>query len=83
MPTSLTNHSKVLRWLSRHSRFVFHFTPTSCSWLNAVGTFFSRLTRRRLGCFAAGRHRSLSIGHLEKPLAGVRPWGRTGRELGN
>ena len=41
-------HPKVLRWLGRHSRFVFHFTPTSCSWLNAVETFFSRLTRRRL-----------------------------------
>ena len=41
-------HPKVLRWLSRHPRFVFHFTPTSCSWLNAVETFFSRLTRRRL-----------------------------------
>jgi hypothetical protein len=38
----------VLRWLSRHPRFVFHFTPTSCSWLNAVETFLSRLTRRRL-----------------------------------
>jgi transposase len=41
-------HPKALRWLSRHPRFVFHFTPTSCSWLNAVETFFSRLTRRRL-----------------------------------
>jgi transposase len=41
-------HAKVLRWLRRHPRFVFHFTPTSCSWLNAVETFFSRLTRRRL-----------------------------------
>src|SRR5258707_4637122 len=29
-------------------RFVFHFTPKSCSWLNAVETLFSRLTRRRL-----------------------------------
>ena len=28
-------HPKVLRWLGRHPRFVFHFTPTSCSWLNA------------------------------------------------
>ena len=26
----------------------FHFTPTSASWLNAVETFFSKLTRRRL-----------------------------------
>jgi transposase len=41
-------HPKVLRWLGRHPRFVFHFTPTSCSWPNAVETFFSRLTRRRL-----------------------------------
>jgi transposase len=41
-------HPKVLRWLSRHPRFVFHFTPTSCSWLNAVETVFSRLSRRRL-----------------------------------
>ena len=28
--------------------WIFHFTPTSCSWLNAVETFFARLTRRRL-----------------------------------
>ena len=41
-------HPKVQRGLGRHPRFVFHFTPTSCSWLNAVETFFSRLTRRRL-----------------------------------
>jgi transposase len=41
-------HPKVLRWLGRHPRFVFHFTPTTCSWLNAIETFFSRLTRRRL-----------------------------------
>ena len=38
----------MLRWLARHPRFVFHFTPTSGSWLNAVETFFSALTRRRL-----------------------------------
>ena len=41
-------HPKVLRWLTRHPRFVFHFTPTSGSWLNAVETFFSALARRRL-----------------------------------
>jgi hypothetical protein len=27
---------------------VFHFTPTSGSWLNAVENFFSVLTRRRI-----------------------------------
>jgi len=41
-------HPKVRDWLARHPRFVFHFTPTSCSWLNAVETFFAKLTKRRL-----------------------------------
>ena len=27
---------KVRAWLARHPRWTFHFTPTSCSWLNAV-----------------------------------------------
>jgi transposase len=41
-------HPKVKAWLGRHPRFVFHFTPKSCSWLNAVEGFFSKLTRQRL-----------------------------------
>jgi transposase len=41
-------HPKVRAWLARHPRWTFHFTPTSASWLNAVETFFSALTRRRL-----------------------------------
>ena len=41
-------HPKVRAWLSRHPRWTFHFTPTSGSWLNAVETFFSAITRRRL-----------------------------------
>jgi hypothetical protein len=41
-------HPKVLAWLARHPRFVFHFTPTSASWLNAVEGLFAKLTNRRL-----------------------------------
>ena len=41
-------HPKVRAWLDRHQRFTFHFTPTSCSWLNAVEGFFAKLTKRRL-----------------------------------
>jgi transposase len=41
-------HPKVRAWLARHPRWTFHFTPTSGSWLNAIETFFSTLTRRRL-----------------------------------
>jgi len=41
-------HPKVREWLVRHPRFVFHFTPTSASWLNAVEGFFAILAKRRL-----------------------------------
>ena len=41
-------HPKVRAWLARHPRWTFHFTPTSCSWANAVESFFAALTRRRL-----------------------------------
>src|SRR5438128_12006361 len=41
-------HAKVRAWLDRHPRFVFHYTPTSASWLTAVEGFFAKLTKRRL-----------------------------------
>jgi transposase len=41
-------HPKVNAWLARHPRFTFHFTPTSCSWANAIEGWFAKLTRRRL-----------------------------------
>ena len=41
-------HPKVKDWLAEHPRWVFHFTPTSASWINAVEGFFSIITRRRI-----------------------------------
>jgi transposase len=41
-------HEKVKRWLARHPRVHFHFTPTSASWLNLVERFFGELTERQL-----------------------------------
>ncbi len=41
-------HPKVTAWLQRHQHFTFHFTPTSCSWANAVEGLFAKLTRQRL-----------------------------------
>jgi transposase len=41
-------HPKVLAWLARHPNWTFHFTPTGASWLNAVETVFSSLTRSRI-----------------------------------
>jgi transposase len=39
---------EVRRWLARHPRWTFYFTPTSSSWLNAVEGFFAKLFKRRL-----------------------------------
>ena len=41
-------HPKVFEWIEKHPWFVFHFTPTSASWVNAVEAFFAKLTKKRL-----------------------------------
>lgn len=41
-------HPKVKSWLKRHTRFHFHFTPTSGSWLNLVERWFRDLTQKRI-----------------------------------
>src|SRR6201997_356427 len=41
-------HPDVMQWLDKHRRFVFYFTPTSASWLNAIEGFFAKLTKKRL-----------------------------------
>ena len=38
----------IKRWLARHPRFHFHFTPTSSSWLNLVERWFAEITRQRI-----------------------------------
>jgi transposase len=45
---SAHKHPKMSQWLDRHPRFAFHFTPTSCSWLNAVEGFFANFAKERL-----------------------------------
>jgi len=43
------HHGKaVQRWLAQHPRFVPHFTPVHCSWMNQVEQWFSILQRKRL-----------------------------------
>jgi transposase len=41
-------HPKVIAWLQRHPRWIFHFTATSASRLNAVEGFFAKLAKQRL-----------------------------------
>ena len=47
---NLSTHKTPLvhRWLLRHRRFHFHFTPTYGSWMNLVERWFSALTTKKL-----------------------------------
>src|SRR5205823_3323803 len=47
----------VQRWLLRHPRVQFHFTPTYASWLNLVERFFGLLTEKAL---KRGSHTSIA-----------------------
>jgi transposase len=46
----------IQRWLVRHPRFTFHFTPTYSSWLNLVERWFAELTTKWI---KRGAHRSV------------------------
>lgn len=35
-------------WLAKHPRFMFHFPPVHCSWMNQVEQWFSIVQRKRL-----------------------------------
>ena len=39
---------EVKAWLKKHSRFVIHYVPTSCSWLNLIERWFAELTNKRI-----------------------------------
>jgi transposase len=41
-------HDDVVRWLKKHRRFTFHYTPTSSSWLNLVERWFREITDKRI-----------------------------------
>ena len=46
----------IQRWLLRHPRFEFHFTPTSSSWMNLVERWFAEITNKWI---RRGTHRSV------------------------
>jgi len=56
----------IQRWLKRHPRFTFHFTPTYSSWLNLVERWFAELTTKWL---RRGTHRS-----VRELIASIRTW---------
>jgi transposase len=44
---SVHHGKEVKKWLEKHPRFQFHFTPVHCSWINQVEQWFSILQRKR------------------------------------
>ena len=46
--SSTHSTAEVKRWLQRHKRVHFHFTPTSASWMNMVEIWFSILTKQQV-----------------------------------
>jgi len=55
---------EVKAWLKRHPRFVVHYVPTSCSWLNLIERWFAELTNKRIR-----RGSFFSVGELETAIA--------------
>jgi transposase len=51
--------AEVKAWLKKHPRFVMHYVPTSCSWLNLIERWFAELTNKRIR-----RDSFLSVGDL-------------------
>lgn len=45
---SIHKGKRVQAWLVAHPRFICHFLPTHCSWMNQVEQWFSILQRKRL-----------------------------------
>jgi transposase len=41
-------HADVKAWLCKRPRFVIHYVPTSCSWLNLIERWFAELTNKRI-----------------------------------
>ena len=46
--SSTHSTAEVKRWLERHKRVHFHFTPTSASWMNMVEIWLSILTKQQV-----------------------------------
>src|SRR3954469_21919839 len=41
-------HADVKAWLKKHLRYVIHYVPTSCSWLNLIERWFAEPTNKRI-----------------------------------
>ena len=67
---SVHTGKQVRAWVATHPRFVCHFLPVHCSWMNQVEQWFSILQRKRLRISDFS-----SLDHLaERLMASVSEW---------
>lgn len=65
LDNSSTHHTPAVRaWLAEHPNVIFHFTPTSASWLNMVEAWFGILTRQSVRRASFGSVKKLIL-HIE------------------
>lgn len=67
---NLSTHSgdQIDKWLKRHPRATFHYTPTGSSWLNQVETWFGIITKHAIRRSTFQSVRQL-IRHIENYVA--------------
>ncbi|MBF7083017.1 IS630 family transposase [Desulfallas sp. Bu1-1] len=72
---SVHRGKKVREWLAEHPRFIFHFTPVHCSWMNQVEQWFSIMQRKRLTIADFASKADLE----EKIYAFIEQWNETAK----
>ena len=84
--SSIYKSAMIQRWLVRHPRFKFHFTPTSLIWMNVVKRWFAKLTTKwiRRGTYRSAKELTESIqawtdnwNHNPRPFT----WRKTADEI--
>ena len=77
---------EVQRWLRRHPRFRFHFTPTGSSWVNMVESWLGQLQQKALtrGSFKSVAYLKkaiLAFAESYKERAGAFVWTKNAQEI--
>jgi transposase len=85
---NLSTHTgdDINKWLEKHPRVKFHYTPTGSSWINQIETWFGIITRQaiRRGSYQSVRQ---LIWHIENYIThwneGAKPftWTATAEEI--
>ena len=66
---NIHKNEALRRWLARHPRVKFHYTPTRASWVNLIECFFSIRRKQGLAHSAGSQRATLQTGSQGSPQA--------------